>query len=139
MPTRISSFVISSFGGYDIRLFRRQDACVILLPIAIHQGHARSLRTHWKRILTFAAIEMCIPFGALGAAEKEISSSLTGLPIATVPLIYAVISRQLGLDSVWDAQRIVGLLDLNAKQVHLEYDIARDSRPLHPIRKFLQP
>ena len=84
-------------------------AAAILLPIAIHQGHARSLRTHWKGILTFAAIEMCIPFGALGVAEKEISSSLTGLLIATVPLINAVVSRQLGLDSVWDARRIIGL------------------------------
>ena len=52
---------------------------------------------------------MCIPFGALGVAEKEISSSLTGLLIAAVPLINAVISRQLGLDSVWDARRIAGL------------------------------
>ena len=84
-------------------------AAAILLPIAIHQGHARSLRTHWKGILTFALIEMCIPFGALGVAEKEISSSLTGLLIATVPLINAVVSRQLGLDSVWDARRVIGL------------------------------
>ncbi len=84
-------------------------AALILLPIAIHQGHARSLWTHWKGILTFATIEMCIPFGALGVAEKEISSSLTGLLIAMVPLINAVISRQLGLDSVWDARRIIGL------------------------------
>ncbi|MSZ79833.1 MAG: EamA family transporter, partial [Actinobacteria bacterium] len=48
-------------------------AAALLLPIAIHQGHARTLRTHWKGILTFAVIEMCIPFGALGVAEKEIS------------------------------------------------------------------
>lgn len=84
-------------------------AAIILLPIAIHQGHARSLRTHWRGILTFAALEMCIPFGALGVAEKEISSSLTGLLIAMVPLINAVISRQMGLDSVWDVRRIIGL------------------------------
>lgn len=84
-------------------------AAVILLPIAIHQGHAHSLRTHWKGILTFAVIEMCIPFGALGVAEKEISSSLTGLLIATVPLMNAVISRQMGLDSAWDARRVIGL------------------------------
>ena len=84
-------------------------ATLILLPIAIHQGHARSLRTHWRGILAFAGIEMCIPFGALGIAEKEISSSLTGLLIAMVPLINAVISRQLGLDSVWDVRRVIGL------------------------------
>lgn len=84
-------------------------AAAIMLPIAIHQGQARSLRTHWKGILAFALIEICIPFGALGVAEKEISSSLTGLMIAMVPLINAVVSRQMGLDSVWDARRIIGL------------------------------
>ena len=52
---------------------------------------------------------MCIPFGSLGIAEKQISSSLTGLLIAAVPLLNAVISRQLGLDSDWDVRRIVGL------------------------------
>ena len=84
-------------------------AAAIMLPIAIHQGQARSLRTHWKGILAFAAIEICIPFGALSVAEKEISSSLTGLMVAMVPLINAVISRQLGLDAVWDTRRIIGL------------------------------
>ena len=84
-------------------------ATALLLPIAIHQGQARTLRTHWKGILAFAVIEMCIPFGSLGFAEKQISSSLTGLLIAAVPLLNAVISRQLGLDSDWDVRRIVGL------------------------------
>ena len=84
-------------------------ATALLLPIAIHQGQARTLRTHWKGILAFAVIEMCIPFGSLGIAEKQISSSLTGLLIAAVPLLNAVISRQLGLDSDWDVRRIVGL------------------------------
>jgi len=84
-------------------------AAALLLPIAIHQGQARSLRTHWRGILAFAVIEICIPFGSLGIAEKEISSSLTGLLIAMVPLINAVISRRLGLDSDWDVRRIIGL------------------------------
>jgi drug/metabolite transporter (DMT)-like permease len=83
---------------------------VLLLPIAIHRGHAKSLKTHWKGILAFAVIEMCLPFGALAIAEKEISSSLTGLLIAAVPIVNAIISRQIGLDSNWDVRRILGLL-----------------------------
>lgn len=88
---------------------RAMIAAATLLPIAIHQGQARSLRTHWRGILAFAVIEICVPFGSLGIAEKEISSSLTGLLIAMVPLINAVVSRRLGLDSDWDIRRIVGL------------------------------
>ena len=108
-PYLFIRIAVADFSPAIVVFGRVMIAALLLLPIAIHQGHARSLRTHWKGILTFAAIEMCIPFGALGFAEKEISSSLTGLLIAMVPLINAVVSRQLGLDSVWDARRIIGL------------------------------
>ena len=85
-------------------------AALLLLPIAIHRGAAKSILTHWKGILTFAVIEICIPFGVLGVAEKQISSSLAGLLIAAVPLTNAIISRKLGLDSKWDWRRVAGLI-----------------------------
>jgi drug/metabolite transporter (DMT)-like permease len=85
-------------------------AALVLLPIAIHRGAAKSILTHWKGILTFAVIEICIPFGVLGVAEKQISSSLAGLLIAAVPLTNAIISRKLGLDSKWDWRRVAGLI-----------------------------
>ena len=44
---------------------------LVLLPLALRQGQGGVLRTHWKGILTFALIEMVIPFGALGIAESQ--------------------------------------------------------------------
>lgn len=103
-------------------------AALLLLPIAIHRGHARSLKTHWKGILAFAVIEMCLPFGALAIAEKDISSSLTGLLIAAVPIVNAIISRRIGLDSNWDARRIIGLLiGITGVGLLVGFDISADN------------
>jgi drug/metabolite transporter (DMT)-like permease len=83
---------------------------LVLLPLALRQGQGGVLRTHWKGILTFALIEMVIPFGALGFAEQKLSSSLTGLLVAAVPIVNAVITYQIGLDRNWNTKRISGLL-----------------------------
>ena len=109
-PYLFIRIAVADFSPAIVVFGRVMIAALLLLPIAIHRGHARSLMTHWKGILAFALIEMCFPFGALAVAEKEISSSLTGLLIAAVPIVNAIISRQIGLDSNWDVRRIVGLL-----------------------------
>jgi drug/metabolite transporter (DMT)-like permease len=109
-PYLFIRIAVEDFSPAIVVFGRVMIAALLLLPIAIHRGHASSLKTHWKGILAFAIIEMCLPFGALAVAEKEISSSLTGLLIAAVPIVNAIISRQIGLDSNWDARRIIGLL-----------------------------
>ena len=109
-PYLFIRIAVEDFSPAIVVFGRVMIAALLLLPIAIHRGHASSLKTHWKGILAFAIIEMCLPFGALAVAEKQISSSLTGLLIAAVPIVNAIISRQIGLDSNWDARRIIGLL-----------------------------
>jgi drug/metabolite transporter (DMT)-like permease len=47
-------------------------------------------------LLAFAGIEIALPWVLLGAAETEVSSSLTGLLIAAVPLVAVLIARTTG-------------------------------------------
>jgi drug/metabolite transporter (DMT)-like permease len=61
-------------------------------------------------LLAFAAIEIALPWILLGAAETEISSSLTGLLIAAVPLVATVIALTTGARERPGAQTAVGLL-----------------------------
>ncbi len=83
---------------------------MILLPLALKQGQGGVIKTHRAGILTFALIEMAIPFGVLGVAEQRISSSLTALLIASVPIVNAIITHRMGLDQHWNLKRISGLL-----------------------------
>jgi len=84
-------------------------AAIILLPIAIKRGYLRELNGHWKWVLIFAIIEIAFPFGALTFAEVKLSSSMTGLMIAAVPIVAAIIAWRLGIDERITGIRVVGL------------------------------
>ena len=84
-------------------------AAIILLPIAIKRGYLRELKGHWKWVFIFAIIEIAFPFGALTFAEVKLSSSMTGLMIAAVPIVAAIIAWRLGIDERITRIRVVGL------------------------------
>jgi drug/metabolite transporter (DMT)-like permease len=75
-------------------LARTGLAALILLPLAAARRELRPLLGHWVAVLAFATVEIAIPWVLLGAAEQEISSSLTGLLIAAVPLVGVAIARE---------------------------------------------
>ncbi len=90
-------------------------AAVLLLPLAAARGLLRPLLPYWLPILAFAVIEICVPWLMLGVAEQKLSSSLTGLLIAAVPLVGFVLawaggSKLTGTEETLDLRRVVGLL-----------------------------
>jgi drug/metabolite transporter (DMT)-like permease len=68
-------------------LARTAIAAAILLPIALARVDLRPVLARWRWIVAFAAIEIAIPWVALASAEQHLTSSLTGLLIAGVPLV----------------------------------------------------
>jgi drug/metabolite transporter (DMT)-like permease len=58
----------------------------VLLPIAWQRGALGSLRGHTAALCAFALAEFAIPFAVISCGEQWISSSVTGILIATVPL-----------------------------------------------------
>jgi drug/metabolite transporter (DMT)-like permease len=77
-------------------LARTALAAALLLPLAAWRGELRPLAGHWPPLLAFAAIEIAIPWVLLGAAEQHVSSSLTALVIAGVPLVATVLALTTG-------------------------------------------
>lgn len=84
-------------------------ACV-LLPVAWHRGALRSLARHLPTLLAFSLVEFVLPFSAIALGERWVSSSITGILIATVPLSVAVLARFVGVHEPMGARRIAGLL-----------------------------
>ncbi len=84
-------------------------AAIILLPIVIKRGYLRQLKGHWKWVFIFAIVEIAFPFGALTFAEIKLSSSMTGLLIAAVPIVSAIFAWRLGIDDRITGNRILGL------------------------------
>ena len=91
-------------------LGRTTIAALLLLPIAAARGELRPLKGHWVALLVFAAIEIAIPWVLLGTAEQHISSSLTALLIAAVPLVGAVIARTTGDRERLGRSSLIGLM-----------------------------
>ena len=77
-------------------LARTALAAVILLPIALARVDLRPILARWPWVVAFAAIEIAVPWIALGSAERHLSSSLTGLLIAGVPLVGTTLALATG-------------------------------------------
>lgn len=82
----------------------------ILLPWTIARGQVRPALRHWKALLLFTVLEMAIPWLLLSWAEKSLSSSLTGLLVATVPFVAALAARLAGEDERLTPVRILGMV-----------------------------
>jgi drug/metabolite transporter (DMT)-like permease len=85
-------------------------ATVILLPIAWRRGALRSLGKYKAAIVAFGLIEFAIPFSLISLGERWISSSVTGILIAMVPLSIALIQRYFGIREALGTWRIAGLV-----------------------------
>ncbi|QCX76250.1 putative DMT superfamily transporter inner membrane protein [Streptomyces sp. YIM 121038] len=82
----------------------------LLLPFAIRQGGLPGvLKTHWRPMLAFAAVEILGPWWTLTDAERHLSSSTAGLLIAAVPIIGAALARFFGAAERLGARRLTGL------------------------------
>jgi len=82
----------------------------LLLPIAVRRKQLAAIRPVWRWLVLFAVVEMILPWFALPDAERRISSSLTGLLIASVPVIVAVLSLFLSGGDRLSPVRWAGLL-----------------------------
>jgi drug/metabolite transporter (DMT)-like permease len=90
-------------------LGRTSLAAIALLPLAAARGALRPLLGRWLPLLAFAAIEIAAPWWLLAKAEQRLSSSLTALLIAAVPLIGAAVARTTGKRERFSRQTLGGL------------------------------
>jgi drug/metabolite transporter (DMT)-like permease len=81
----------------------------LLLPWTIARGQLRPALRHWKGLLLFTVLEMTMPWLLLSYAEQSLSSSLTGLLVATVPFVAALAGRLAGEEERLTPVRLLGM------------------------------
>lgn len=84
-------------------------AAGILLPVAWKRNALGSLRKHTAALCALALAEFAIPFAAISFGEQWISSSVTGILIATVPLWVVLLARSFGVHEPLGVRRLAGL------------------------------
>ena len=110
IPYLLIKVAVADLSPAMLVLARTAIAALLLLPIAIARNELRPIVRHWAPVLAFTAVEIAIPWLLLGIAEQRLSSSLTGLLIAAVPLVVAVITRTSGARERLGVQSGLGLL-----------------------------
>jgi drug/metabolite transporter (DMT)-like permease len=87
IPYLFIRIAVAEITPATLVLARTVLAAAILLPIALLRVDLRPVLARWRWVVAFAAVEIAIPWIALGSAEQHLSSSLAGLLIAGVPLV----------------------------------------------------
>lgn len=110
VPYLLIKVAVDELSPPVLVLLRTTLGAAALLPLALRQDAIRPALRAWRPLLLFAAVEMAGPWLLLARAEQQLSSSLTGLLIATVPLVAAVAGSLLGGGDRLDRVRLAGLL-----------------------------
>jgi len=82
----------------------------ILIPIAMKRGSLMPAIKAWKYVIPYAIGEMVGPWFLITAAEQNMTSGLTGLLVATVPIWTTIIASMHGDKTVWHHKRLLGIL-----------------------------
>jgi len=110
LPYLMIRVAVRELEPVTLVFFRTGLAALILAPFAIYRGELRSLLARWWPLLAYSLIEVAIPWVLLADAETKLTSSLTGLLIAAVPLVGAVIVALTGDRERQGRRRWLGLL-----------------------------
>jgi drug/metabolite transporter (DMT)-like permease len=97
------------FGPLPTAALRVAIASLFLLPIVWLRGLLPELRKHWRRTFLVGLLNSGIPFALFSFALLSISTGLSAILNATVPMFGALIAW-LWLKDRPDASRILGLI-----------------------------
>jgi drug/metabolite transporter (DMT)-like permease len=109
LPYLFIKFAVAELDPTMIVLARTLPSAIILLWWAHRRGKLMENLKYWKVAALFAGVEMLFPWWLITAAEREISSGLTGLLLATVPLFGVLIARLRGDQKAASSKRLLGL------------------------------
>ncbi len=109
-PYFFIAVALDHFETVSIVFLRVFLGTLVLLPIAVRKGMLRRTLQAWPAVLAFALLEMVGPWWLITEAEREISSSLAGLLITSVPFIAAFFVGLLGDRSAWHPITVLGLV-----------------------------
>jgi drug/metabolite transporter (DMT)-like permease len=110
IPYLMIRVAVRELAPVTLVFLRTAIASLLLLPFAAVRGELRPLISHWRPLVAYTAIEVAIPWVLLNKAETRLSSSLTGLLIAAVPLVGALLVTFTGERERQGRRRWLGLL-----------------------------
>jgi drug/metabolite transporter (DMT)-like permease len=98
LPYLLIRVAVRDFSPGTLVLARTAIGGLVLVPFALAGGGYRVVLPYWRPLLLFTVIEIGIPWLMLSDAERVLSSSLSGLLVAAVPLAGVAAAWVAGLE-----------------------------------------
>lgn len=92
IPYLLIKIAVAELHPTTLVLARVVIASVIMVPVAMYHGAIPAALRRWRVVVLFALIEIVVPWLLLTRAEQHLTSSLTGLLIAGVPIVGVLIA-----------------------------------------------
>ena len=100
---------VVEFGALPTAALRVAIAALFLLPLLLLRGHGPQLRQHWKSVFLVGLLNSGIPFACFAFALLYLTTGLSAILNATVPLFGALVAW-LWLKDRPDGSRVLGLV-----------------------------
>lgn len=113
----------TEFGALPTAALRTGVAALVLAPLLVLRGRVGELRAHWKRLFIVGMVNSGIPFACYSYALLSITTGLSAILNATVPLFGALVAWA-WLGERLARPRVVGLAIGFAGVVLLAWDNA---------------
>jgi drug/metabolite transporter (DMT)-like permease len=110
IPYLMIRVAVRELAPVTLVFLRTGLAALLLVPLAARRRELRPLLASWRPFVAYTAIEVALPWFLLSRAETKLTSSLTGLLIAAVPLVGALIVSLSGERERLGGRRWLGLL-----------------------------
>src|SRR5205809_5210506 len=109
VPYLLIKIAVADLTPITLVFLRTGIGALLLVPVAAATGGLRPLLPRWRTVIAYTLVEVTVPWLLLSNAERRLSSSLTGLLIAAVPLIGALLALATRADDRLDRRRAGGL------------------------------
>lgn len=109
IPYLLIKIAVGELTPASLVFLRTAIGALLLVPIAAARRDLAPLLPHRRWIVAYTFVEVAVPWFLLSDAEQRISSSLSGLLIALVPSIGAILAWATGSEDRLDLRRIAGL------------------------------
>jgi len=110
LPYLLIRISVSAISPVFLVFARTALGAILLLPIAMARAEITVVVRRWRWLLAYSAVEIALPWVLLSDAETRITSSLSGLLVAAVPLVGVIMVAASGRGGGLGRLQVVGLV-----------------------------
>ena len=102
IPYLLIKVAVGALSPATLVFLRTAIGALVILPFAfgsLRSGGLRALGRRWQWLAVYTLVEIAVPWWLLSDAEIRLPSALSGLLVATMPIVMAVLAALAGIES----------------------------------------